>query len=147
MCCINLSTKIVLERNVIFVSGYTKDGILRIKVYYCDAGCPHQKGSIEVNHELIQRVLPKGVTFDNLTQEKIDIMMNHINSYSLHFTYKSCISDYKLAFRLQKSHFVLQMRLFGLQLSCMTRKISCFYLTFLRCCEKVLNFYNCCAII
>ena len=56
---------------------YTKDGILRTKVYYCDAGCPHQKGSIEVNHELIRRVLPKGVTFDNLTQEKIDIMMNH----------------------------------------------------------------------
>ena len=40
---------------------YTKDGILRTKVYYCDAGCPHQKGSIEVNHELIRRVLPKGV--------------------------------------------------------------------------------------
>ena len=67
---------------MIFVSGYTKDGILRTKVYYCDAGCPHQKGSIEVNHELIQRVLPRGVTFDNLTQEKVDIMMNHINSYS-----------------------------------------------------------------
>jgi len=61
---------------------YTKDGILRTKVYYCDAGCHHQKGSIEVNHELIRRVLPKGVTFDNLTQEKIGIMMNHINSYS-----------------------------------------------------------------
>ena len=61
---------------------YTKDGILRTKVYYCDAGCPHQKGSIEVNHELIRRVLPRGVTFDNLTQEKVDIMMNHINSYS-----------------------------------------------------------------
>lgn len=36
---------------------------------------------------------------------------------NLHFTYKSCISDYKLAFQLQKSHFVLQMRLLGLQFS------------------------------
>ena len=60
---------------------YTKDGILRTKVYYCDAGCPHQKGSIEVNHELIRRVLPKGVTFDNLTQENVDVMMNHIGTH------------------------------------------------------------------
>lgn len=43
---------------------------------------PSSKRFYEVNHELIRRVLPRGVTFDNLTQEKIDIMMNHINSYS-----------------------------------------------------------------
>lgn len=61
---------------------FTKDGIRRTSIYYCDAGCPHQKGSIEVNHELIRRVLPKGVTFDDLTQENVDVMMNHINSYS-----------------------------------------------------------------
>jgi IS30 family transposase len=30
---------------------------------------------------------------------------------------KLCVSDYKLAFQLQKSHFVLQMRLLGLQFS------------------------------
>lgn len=29
------------------------------QVYYCDAGCPHQKGAIEVNHALIRRILPK----------------------------------------------------------------------------------------
>src|SRR5665648_259346 len=54
---------------------------LRTKIYYCDAGCPHQKGAIEVNHTLIRRVLPKGTTFDHLTQEDITRMMDHINSY------------------------------------------------------------------
>jgi IS30 family transposase len=50
-------------------------------VFYCDAGSPYQKGAIEVNHELIRRVLPKGISFNNLTQEDISVMMNHINSY------------------------------------------------------------------
>ena len=53
----------------------------RTNVYYCDAGSPYQKGAIEVNHELIRRVLPKGSSFDDLTQEDIFLMMNHINSY------------------------------------------------------------------
>ena len=53
----------------------------RTNIYYCDAGSPYQKGSIEVNHELIRRILPKGTSFDNLTQKDIFLMMNHINSY------------------------------------------------------------------
>jgi len=55
--------------------------IRRTRIFYCDAGCPHQKGAIEVNHELIRRVLPKGTSFDNLTQADVTQMMNHINSY------------------------------------------------------------------
>jgi IS30 family transposase len=53
----------------------------RTRIYYCDAGCPHQKGAIEVNHSLIRRVPPKGTSFNHLTQEEITLMMNHINSY------------------------------------------------------------------
>lgn len=53
----------------------------RTNVFYCDAGSPYQKGAIEVNHELIRRVLPKGTSFNELTQEDINLMMNHINSY------------------------------------------------------------------
>ena len=41
----------------------------------------YQKGSIEVNHELVRRILPKGTSFDRLTQLDVDHMMNHINSY------------------------------------------------------------------
>lgn len=38
-------------------------------------------GAIEVNHELIRRILRKRTSFDDLTQEEINRMMNHINSY------------------------------------------------------------------
>jgi IS30 family transposase len=57
-------------------------GELRTKVFYCDPGAAHQKGSIEKNHEEIRKVLPKGTSFDNLTQKDITLVMNHVNSYS-----------------------------------------------------------------
>ena len=53
----------------------------RAKVFYCDPSAPYQKGACEVNHELIRRILPKGSSFDELTQQDIFLMMNHINSY------------------------------------------------------------------
>lgn len=56
-------------------------GIRRTNIFYCDPGAPYQKGAIEVNHELLRRIVPKGTSFDNLTQNDIDHVMNHINSY------------------------------------------------------------------
>lgn len=56
-------------------------GDRRTHLYYCDPSAPYQKGAAENNHELIRRVIPKGTSFDNLTQEKVTLMMNHINSY------------------------------------------------------------------
>lgn len=53
----------------------------RTNLFYCDPSCPYQKGACEVNHELIRRILPKGESFDDLTQADISLMMNHINSY------------------------------------------------------------------
>lgn len=61
---------------------FDKDGKRRTYVFYCDPQRSGQKGSIEVTHEFIRRILPKGKTFKNLTQTKVDLMMSHINSYS-----------------------------------------------------------------
>lgn len=54
---------------------------LRSLVFYCDPSSPFQKGGIEVCHEMIRRVLPKGSSFDDLQQQDIDLMCSHINSY------------------------------------------------------------------
>lgn len=53
----------------------------RTNIFYCDAGCPYQKGACEVNHELIRRIIPKETSIDDLTQMDVFKMMNHINSY------------------------------------------------------------------
>ena len=57
-------------------------GNRRLRVFYCDPASPHQKGGCENNHEMIRRIIPKGVDFSNYTQEDINLMMSHINSYS-----------------------------------------------------------------
>ena len=51
-------------------------------VFYCDPGASWQKGALEKNHEYIRYVLPKGSSFDELTQETTNILMSNINSTS-----------------------------------------------------------------
>ena len=59
---------------------YDKDGVKRTQVFFCDPMSSHQKGQLEKNHEYIRYVLPKGKSFDHLSQDKITLLMNHINS-------------------------------------------------------------------
>ena len=58
-----------------------KTGEQRTQIFYCEPGRPDQKGSCEVNHEMIRRILPKGTSFDDFSQDDINKMMSHINSY------------------------------------------------------------------
>jgi IS30 family transposase len=53
----------------------------RTNIFYCDAGSPYQKGACEVNYELIRRILPKGTSFDELTQKDVSLSMSYISSY------------------------------------------------------------------
>ena len=57
------------------------NGEIRTRVFYCDRNRPDQKGSIEVTHEFIRRIIPRGQSLELYTQEDIDLMMSHINSY------------------------------------------------------------------
>lgn len=54
----------------------------RTHLFYCDPSAPGQKGSAEKNHEFIRRVLPKGTSFDHLSQADVSLLMDHINSHS-----------------------------------------------------------------
>ena len=57
-------------------------GNRRTSIYYCDPNASFQKPNVELNHEFIRRVLPRGSSFDHLGQEDVNLMMSHINSYS-----------------------------------------------------------------
>lgn len=58
------------------------DGTPRTRVFYCDPMASWQKPQVERNHEFIRMILPKGSSFDALTQQNIGKVMSHINSYS-----------------------------------------------------------------
>jgi len=58
------------------------NGTQRTRLFYCDPCASWQKGRVERNHEFLRLVLPKGSSFDTLTQSHINTMLSHINSYS-----------------------------------------------------------------
>ena len=51
-----------------------------INIFYCNPYSSWEKGGIERNHEFIRYIVPKGITFDQLTNKNIIDMMNNINS-------------------------------------------------------------------
>jgi len=53
---------------------------IRTSIFFCDPMASWQKAGIEKNHEYIRSILPKGSSFDKLTQWDVTKLANHINS-------------------------------------------------------------------
>ena len=51
-----------------------------IHLFYCHPYSSYEKGSIENNHELIRRIIPKGVSLKPYTQKDLNLLCSHINS-------------------------------------------------------------------
>mgnify|MGYP005779284163 CR=1 FL=1 len=74
-------------------------GELQSRIFYCDPQNSNQKSGCERNHEFIRYFLPKGSSFDNLTQENVDLMMCHINSYGRsEYNYKTPADLFQLIY-------------------------------------------------
>ena len=57
-------------------------GQQRTRIFFCHPNSSFEKGSIEKNHTLMRYILPKRKSsFNSLTQQKVNLMMNHVNSY------------------------------------------------------------------
>jgi len=61
---------------------FDANGKRRTHIFYCDPHASYQKPNVELNHEFIRKILPKGTSMNALVQEDVDLMMSHINSYS-----------------------------------------------------------------
>lgn len=59
----------------------SRTGTKTTSVYYCEPRQSQQKGACEVNHEFIRRIIPKYTSMNPYSQQDIDTMMSHINSY------------------------------------------------------------------
>ena len=56
------------------------NGGKRTNIFYCEPRHSEQKGELEKNHEYIRYILPKGKSFDELTNEQVLLITNHINN-------------------------------------------------------------------
>lgn len=53
----------------------------RTSIYFCEPHHAEHKAECESNHRLIRYIIPKGTSFQNLTQRDVTKAINHINSY------------------------------------------------------------------
>lgn len=60
---------------------FSENGVRRTRIFYCDPMSPRQKPRIEKAHVLLRRIIPKGTTFADLTQEDVRIILCNLNSY------------------------------------------------------------------
>ena len=49
-------------------------------VFFCDPNAPFQKPHVENNHELFRSIVPGGTSFDDFTQETINLIFSHVNA-------------------------------------------------------------------
>lgn len=59
---------------------HAPNGCQRIRIFFCDPQASWQKPHVEKNHTLIRRILPKGKSFEHLTQGDVRLICCHINS-------------------------------------------------------------------
>lgn len=52
----------------------------KLNLFYCHPYSSYEKGSIENNHELIRRVIPKYISLKPYSQKELDLLCSHINS-------------------------------------------------------------------
>ncbi len=55
-------------------------GEKRCDLYFCHTYASREKGACEKNHEYFRYILPKGSSFDSLSQEDLNLITSHINS-------------------------------------------------------------------
>ena len=56
------------------------DGEDDCTVFFCHPYASYEKPRVEKNHTLLRDILPKGSSFDDLTQEDVNVIFSHVNS-------------------------------------------------------------------
>ncbi len=57
-----------------------ESGKLETHLFYCEPNSPYEKPDIEKNHTLFRDIVPKGSSFDNFSQETVDLIFSHVNA-------------------------------------------------------------------
>lgn len=57
-----------------------KDGNRETFLFFCDPNSPQQKPHVENNHTLFRDIVPSGSSFDNFTQDTVNMIFSHINA-------------------------------------------------------------------
>lgn len=58
----------------------TLEGNRESSLFFCDPNAPYQKPHVENNHTLLRAIVPSGTSFDDFTQDTVNLIFSHVNS-------------------------------------------------------------------
>ena len=56
------------------------DGNAESHMFFCEPCAPHEKAEIEKNHTLFRDIVKTGTSFENFTQETVNLIFSHVNA-------------------------------------------------------------------
>ena len=56
------------------------DGYAESHMFFCEPCAPHEKAEIEKNHTLFRDIVKTGTSFDDFTQETVNLIFSHVNA-------------------------------------------------------------------
>ena len=56
------------------------DGEKETAVFFCEPNAPYQKPHVENNHTILRAILPPASSFDDLTQNDVNLIFSHVNA-------------------------------------------------------------------
>lgn len=56
------------------------DGTQETMLFFCDPAMPNEKPHIEKNHTLFRDIVPSGSSFDDFTQDTVNLIFSHVNA-------------------------------------------------------------------
>lgn len=68
------------EFSDVFAFENNLNGVKETSVFYCDPNCSYQKPHVENNHTLFRNIVPKGNSFDDFTQDTVNLIFSHVNA-------------------------------------------------------------------
>ena len=71
-------------------------------VFFCDPASPQEKPHVEKNHTLFREILPKGSSFDDLSQDDVNLVFSHVNAVKRkQFNGKSAFDLFSFSFSVE----------------------------------------------
>lgn len=67
------------EFSNVFAFENNPSGEQETHVFFCDPNAPYQKPHVENNHTLFRGIVPGGTSFDDFTQDTVNLIFSHVN--------------------------------------------------------------------
>lgn len=64
------------------------NGEKETRLFFCDSNAPYQKPHVENNHTLLRSIVERGSSFNDFTQETVNLIFSHVQSRARYVSFR-----------------------------------------------------------